>query len=373
MNNMKNVAIFTTAYLPHIGGAEIAIREITRRLPEYSFDIFTAKLNRRLPSCEIIDNVTIYRVGFGFWLDKYLLAFWGHRFALRKHNKKRYDLVWGVMASFGGLASRNFKKKDSRVPFLLNLKEGDKLKKVEKKGRFMFGGFKDIFRTADHIQAISSYLADWAYSIGVKSKISVIPNGINIVDLSQIKPKRVFTDGFVIITTSRLVEKNGIDILIKSLSYLPENYKLLIIGSGKQENYLKTLSEKLNFSKRIIFYGSVSPDEINSFLSGADIFCRPSRDEGLGNSFLEAMACGIPVVGTSIGGIKDFLFDNQTGWVVPIEDPRAIAEKVVYITTEINDPAVKKVTENARKMVYERYDWDKITQEIRENFSLLIV
>src|SRR6056297_1497875 len=97
---MKKIAVFTTAYFPFIGGAEVAVKEISKRLTDHHFDVYTARLSRKLPKTEVEGNVTIHRLGWGCFLDKLYLAFWGHRKVVGE-----YDLIWGIMASFGGLAA----------------------------------------------------------------------------------------------------------------------------------------------------------------------------------------------------------------------------------------------------------------------------
>ena len=103
-----------------------------------------------------------------------------------------------------------------------------------------------------------------------------------------------------------------------------------------------------------------------------DIFVGPSRSEGLGHAFLSAMACRLPVVATQVGGIADFLFDAKrnphketTGWAVDPDSPEQIAEAVQDILA--HPEGVREVTERARKMVEEEYDWDKIAIKMKEN------
>ena len=120
----KRILIFSTAYLPYIGGAEIAIKEITDRLPDIQFDLITAKFEKDLPKIEKIGNINVYRLGFGLsLLDKLLLPFWGAIFALNLNKKNHYDLFWCVMATFasGGAYIANWFHK--KIPIVLTLQE----------------------------------------------------------------------------------------------------------------------------------------------------------------------------------------------------------------------------------------------------------
>jgi glycosyltransferase involved in cell wall biosynthesis len=90
---------------------------------------------------------------------------------------------------------------------------------------------------------------------------------------------------------------------------------------------------------------------------------RPSISEGLGTAFLEAMAAGLPIVGTNVGGIPDFLKDSQTGLFCTTES-KSIAEKINLLLKD-NDLR-NRISENARKLVSEKYQWDNIAEEYKK-------
>ena len=100
------------------------------------------------------------------------------------------------------------------------------------------------------------------------------------------------------------------------------------------------------------------------YLHISDIFVRPSLSEGLGNSFLEAMAAGIPVIATPVGGIPDFLVDGETGLFCEVNNPHSIAQKVEKLIKdrESRDYIIK----NAREMVLQKYSWERVAGEMRE-------
>src|SRR3990167_1964589 len=105
----KRILIFSTAYFPFVGGAEVVIQEICNRVPEYAFDMITAKMKTGLPRQEQMDNIRIHRVGIGIpMIDKLLLALAGHWIGLRLHARQPYALAWAMMASYGGFAALSF-------------------------------------------------------------------------------------------------------------------------------------------------------------------------------------------------------------------------------------------------------------------------
>jgi glycosyltransferase involved in cell wall biosynthesis len=155
------------------------------------------------------------------------------------------------------------------------------------------------------------------------------------------------------------------------MSYLPAENKLLVLGSGPLEGSLKLKISERNLTDRVLLLGDVPNERVPHFLVIADVFVRPSLAEGLGNSFLEAMAAGVPIIGTKVGGIPDFLKPGVTGYFCEVKDPKSIAEKISYILNADNFEEIKKIKEAARQMVGERYSWNKIASQMKEIFSRL--
>lgn len=369
----KRVLIFSTAYLPFIGGAELAVKEITNRLPDYDFDLITARIKSSLPKNEVIGRVNVYRLGWGVpILDKLYLAFRGGAFGQKLGRQKKYDLVWGIMASFGGLAAAKFKQQTG-APFILTLQEGDNLAEVESKMAPLWWQFKNIFTSADQVQVISTYLSNWAVKMGTdENKIVVIPNGVDLKTFYCDQEKLSDKEEKIIFTSSRLVKKNAVEVIIKALTHLSSNFILRIAGTGEEENNLKKLVKNLALDSKVEFLGNLSHPEIVQELKQADVFTRPSRSEGLGNSFLEAMAAGVPVVATKVGGIADFLRHQETGFICEVDNPESLAEQIKFIVDPQNKEIVWTVTNNARNLVKEKYHWEKISLQIGEIFASLI-
>ena len=366
-NNKKRILIFSTAYFPLIGGAEVAVREITKRIDEFEFVMVAPKLDKDLPAREKIDNVDIHRLGQGNNRDKFKLILSGPKYA---RSLGQFDWVWAIMASYGGLAALRYKKQNKSVPFLLTLQEGDSKAHIYSRVWFVWPIFKQIFKRADKIQAISHYLAHWARRLGAKGDITIVPNGVTMVEAGGAAGAERDKCGHKrIITVSRLVKKNGVEDLIRALSYLAGEVHLTIVGDGPLRGKLENLVKKKGLERRVHFVGAIAPDKVVDYLKNSDVFCRPSLSEGLGNAFLEAMAMGVPVVGTAVGGIPDFLKEGETGWFCAVKNPTSIAEKIKYILDEKNKAAVARVTETARKMVEEKYNWDKIALAMKGLFG----
>src|SRR3989344_2646425 len=176
------VLIFSTDdFLYPAGGAEQALGNITKRLPDIEFDLICAKLRKGVKGYEKVGNVSIYRMGLGIpKLDAYIVALCGHWCAYKLMRKHRYDLIWSIMASYGAFSAVRVKKKTG-LPFLLTLQEGDSLEYIYKKVKYVKNSFGEIFKTADGIQAISHYLLAWGTEMGFRGKLAeVVPNGVDL-------------------------------------------------------------------------------------------------------------------------------------------------------------------------------------------------
>lgn len=383
---MKKILIFSLAYYPSfVSGAEAAIKEITDRIDpsDIEFHIITLLFDRTAPREELIGRAQVHRVGFGgAYLSKILFVPLAALKARSLNRQHHFNALWAMM-TYMLLPVVLSRIVGIRAPHILTLQDGDPYEKVFK--RWFIRPIAPLldygFRTAFIIQAISTYLAGWPLRRGYKGPIELIYNGANPRDLKESvlaeeieETKRKFgkRPGDVwLVNTARLVYQKANDDTIRALSLLPENVKFIIVGSGPDEETLKSLAKEIGVSDRVIFAGQVDRSEVTKYRKSSDIFVGPSRSEGLGNAFLSAMASRLPVVATQEGGLADFLFDAKrnpgrltTGWVVDKDNPKQIAEAVSDILK--HPEKVKQVVETARAMVFERYDWDKIAKEMRD-------
>ena len=371
----KKILIFSTAYVPFIGGAEVAVTEITDRLGSvFDFEMVTARLDANLPQHERVGNVMVHRVGTGSAWDKFRLIWQGSKFA-RKLGVP--DAVWAIMASYAGFAALRYKKQNPSVPFLLTLQEGDSQWHIYKHVWWCWPYFTQIFKRADRIQAISTYLAAWAKSLGARGPVDTVPNGVDlekfkrpVIDRGQVRAELGLpSGGQYVISVSRLAPKNGIADLIAALAFLPVNVRLLLAGNGELEAQLQAKVRALAVADRVAFLGALTHEQVAKYLWASDVFCRPSLSEGLGNSFLEAMAAGVPVVATPVGGIPDFLTDGRTGWFCRPRHPQSIARAIGYVLDEKNQGHVERVVANASDLVAENYSWDTVAGRMKNIFT----
>jgi len=356
------VLIYTTAFRPFIGGSEIALEENVRHLPNVLFDIFTPRYSRKLKSKECFNNFCLHRVGFGFSFDKYIFPLFGFLASLSK--MRRAKILHAYQASFGGMAAWLAKLFFPSKKLIITLQEG---KDMDRQNALIRIIRNLILRKADIITAISLYLKNYASQINKKAEITIIANG---VDIKRFQLSGIERNPHIVITVSRLVEKNGVAHLIKAMGKVVEKIpdsKLIIVGSGHEEKLLKQLTHNLDLKNSIEFVGEVSYTDIPQYLAKAGVFARPSLSEGLGSAFLEAMAAGVAIIGTPVGGIPDFLKDRETGLFCKPGDPDDITDKIIELMGD-NDLR-QKLVENGRRLVEEEYSWDKIAKKFEDVYS----
>lgn len=383
MANNRRILVFSLAYQPFIGGAEVALREIIKHNQQFDFTLLTAKMRPDLQSEEIDGNVKIIRVGRGNRLDKYLFAFRAASLAHKLQLQEKFDLVWAMMANYAGLAALLFRFRH-KIPYLLTLQSGDSDLFMLMRTWFWLPIYRLIYKKADHIQAISHSLEKRARKHGYKKTVSIVPNGVDLrLLINNFSPEQVkeakknldISDGeVVIITTSRLAVKNAVGDLIKAVNNLNFKFgipcKLLILGDGPERKKLEQLTLIQGVGDKVTFFGFVEQTEFPKYFAVSDIFCRPSLSEGLGNSFLEAMAFGIPIIGTPVGGIVDFLKEGETGLFCKPGKPYTIAQAVEKYDKDRE--LYSRISHQARELVYQRYDWDKIGSAMGDIFSQVL-
>ena len=197
-----------------------------------------------------------------------------------------------------------------------------------------------------------------------KSKeIFITPFGVDTKKFKNLNIEKNKNE-LVIGIVKTLTENYGIEYLIRAIKELEntldiENYKkirLLIYGKGELKNKLEALTKELQIEDKVIFKGYISNEDVPKALNEMDIFVVPSINESFGVAAVEAMACEIPVIASSVGGLKEVIVDKETGYLVPKKDHKEIAK---YLKKLILDKNLRtSLGENGRKRVLENYDWN---------------
>jgi glycosyltransferase involved in cell wall biosynthesis len=357
------------------GGASNATYNIALQLVKrgHSVDVLTSRFKNQPPE-ETINGVKVYRVtswrssihecGLLGASSYVLFAF----FKLRKLLQTNSYQILHYFFSFPTGALSFYSHSIKRKPYALSLRGSDVpgydtfsltlrmlhwiLKPVTRR----------IWREASAVVAVSKGLRQLALETMPSIPISVIYNGINNEvfrpnHLSATHARRTTR----LLTVSRLINRKGLEYLFIAVAAI-EGHPLHvdIVGTGSAEKRLRDMVVKLGLENIVTFHGYQPPAELARLYNEADIFVLPSISESLGLVFLEAMACGLPIIATHVGGIPEIVKNNENGILVDAAKPNQIA---YAITTLIDKPALRKrFAQNNAAKIRKQFTWDRIAQ-----------
>ena len=221
------------------------------------------------------------------------------------------------------------------------------------------GGYYNLkyYKSCDYLIGNTPDIVDYIVEEGFNPKRVIhLPNFVNDPINPPVKRSDLDTPENVplIFAMGRLHKNKAFDVLLKSMPNIPDAW-LWIAGEGPEKSFLKSLVEELGIGERTRFLGwSDKPDAL---LSAADIFVCPSRHEPLGNVIIEAWAANKPVIAAASMGPKELLGDNEKGLVVPINNPKEIANSVNYL---IKNPDKSIDLSGAGLEAYEKYYSEKV-------------
>ncbi|GLI94937.1 glycosyl transferase [Methylocystis echinoides] len=210
------------------------------------------------------------------------------------------------------------------------------------------------------IIAVSDKLEPTLVGVFPGHKVKTIANGVNVASFSldRLAARRQLDLGAaskVIGAVGRLEVVKGHDVLIESLLFLPQDVTLVIIGDGSQRASLESMARAISVSDRVRFIGH--RDDVANLYAAFDVFCQPSRNEGLPLAVLEAQACDVPVIASAVGDMASAVCPHSGALVTP-EAPRELASKLweAFLRPKMHSPI---------QFVQEHFGWDRTLAEYR--------
>lgn len=186
-------------------------------------------------------------------------------------------------------------------------------------------------------------------------------------EVSDIKDKKTR-----VLFVGRLNKVKGIKYLIKAFSKLEKKYediRLIIVGDGKLKKQLIKITEKKSIEDKVIFTGTIKHDDLPFIYSKADIFVLPSISEGLSNVIMEAMACGLPVIATNVGGNPELVRDKKGGFLVTPKNSKEISRAIEKL---IEKPQLRKSMGKFNREYVKKYDQNNILKNKLEMFEKIV-
>lgn len=223
-------------------------------------------------------------------------------------------------------------------------------------------------RSADGLLAVSEALKGDMARIGMPlDGITVHYTGVDlnkftVQDRASAKTKRGIS-GPLLVSVGALIPRKGQSLVIDALPHLPDA-QLVLIGEGEDRARLSQQAETLCVADRVTFTGNLPHEEIAAWLSAADVMALPSASEGLANAWVEALACGTPIVITDAGGAREVLVDESAGQIV-----ERTAEGVL---AGLQSVLAAPPSRAACRQIAERFTWGRNTETLFRHLSLLV-
>ncbi len=339
---IKQILILNYEYPPLGGGAANATYHLLKQFEDskqFNITLITSSTDKQKKLSDN-DNITIHYLDIGkkgnihYQSSKELLTYSVKALSLaRKLNKtQKFDLVhafFGIPCGFIAMLLG--------IPFIVSLRGSD----VPFYSRrwyyldiFIFRYLsKLIWYKAKKVIANSQGLKNLALKTYPNKNISIIPNG---VDTNLFYPAKKSNPDLVILFVGRLIERKGVDTLInafaKVLNVIPCH--LIIAGDGNQRTHLESLANRLGLSKSIDFLGVVEHKDLPEIYRKSDIYVLPSKNEGMSNTCLEAIASGLPVIITETGGTAELLKGN--GIIIEPDNVISLKEALLDLLKDTN-------------------------------------
>ncbi len=190
------------------------------------------------------------------------------------------------------------------------------------------------------------------------------------VDPRQFRHIEVRPKARKLLYVGRLAAEKGLPVLFESLKLLGQqggDYELTLVGDGIERESLEGMTRRLGIEDRVIFAGFAGQEQVRNYLMQSDIFVLPSFAEGVPVSLMEAMACGVPVIATHVGGVAELIEPGATGLLVPASDPVALRDA---IASYLNDHGLReKVSRRGREKVLSDFNLDNEVDKLAQLFQ----
>lgn len=206
---------------------------------------------------------------------------------------------------------------------------------------------KYVYSSIDQLITVSSALKNNIFQqIGCDS--IVIPNMVG-KEFHYLPSNLKKKESIQLITTGRLIPEKHFDMLIQAIANISTpKLQLYIIGNGSEKQKLQKLVEKLQVKDQIQLLGHKSKQEIVTLLQQSDIFVLPSQSETFGVAYIEALACGLPIIATDCGGPRDIV-TQKNGLLIPINDQQALEQAIIQMSHNLNLYDKQSIAQDCQK------------------------
>jgi teichuronic acid biosynthesis glycosyltransferase TuaC len=377
-SKQRNLGIFVHERMRRV--ADLCMVKVVAPVPYFPFaGYIKAKYRFRPSRTECYDGMNVHHPRFflipgylkfldGFFL--FLSSFWHIRKLRRAYDFDIIDAHFAYPDGFAAVLLGYFFK----TPVTITLRGTINRMILIRSHRSLIAF---ALHRANKIFSVSRYLVDLAkkYVNNIhENKISIIPNGVNLEKFNRLEKRScrkdlgIPMDSLVLISVGGLVERKGhhrvLQILPTLIKRFPDILYVVAGGGGVEGDMtieLHNMVRNLELNDHVLFTGEISQEKLSHYLSASDVFVLPTRLEGWPNVFFEAMACGLPIVSTTVCGNREIVKDHENGFLVPFGDQIALTEAVAN--------ALEKQWDRNEIVDYARSrPWEKVAKEVYQEF-----
>ena len=367
-----NIAIFASAFYPHVGGVEELVRQLAHAYKAKGVHaiVLTNRWPRSLPTYEEYEGIPVYRLAmrvpegnFKARLNYQLTHKMLRKEMLRILQQHQIDVLHVQCVSSNGYYAL-LARQALHLPLVVTT-QGERTMdagQLYQKSAFMNQVLRSLLAEADYITACSKNTLDdveryFGKSFGERAK--PVYNGINLQDFEPGKPY-VHPKAYIL-GIGRLVPQKGFDVLIKAFAQAEVmDHDLLIAGEGPERTALEQLAQQQGLKERVRFLGRADRQTAIALFKGCVFFVLPSRLEPQGIVNLEAMAAGKAVVASNVGGVPEIVRAGETGLLVPGEDVDALAQSMGRL---VADEGLRARLGMAGRLRSQQFDWPVIAEQ----------
>jgi glycosyltransferase involved in cell wall biosynthesis len=373
----KKVLFISYAFPPFGGGGEVVaynVLNFLRKNDRLEIDILTSRDARSGVLPVEVEHVKLHSVpawrkspadtGVLAMTMFVLFGIWKIRKLLKKNN---YDLIhyWASVPS--GLLSFTHR---GTVPYVVSLFGGD-IPKFNP-GQFQLLHFllgplnKSVIRNARKVTAMSRAAKQAAEDELGPADLSVVWNAADAPPDGPQSISKSKNGALRLISVGRLLVWKRFDMIIKALGRC-NNVELAIVGDGPERKSLENLAERI-CPGRVRFEGQLEKAQVFEKLAGSDVFVLPSVGDSFGNVFVEAMACGLPVIGARAGGVTDIIDDGVNGFLIEPDNLDQLAEKIDFLK---DAEERKRQSLESVRLFQEKFTWPRVFEKYQSLYKEL--
>lgn len=383
------VCMLSFYFFPDYSGSAIQAKNLSRNLANYNVEAFIVSANlSKSARRDVVEGIPLYRIPI-INTDLLLLpSFWLSLAIFLVVKRRDYDVIHAhgtVLHAIASLIGRLLGKKT-----LLKIAMANSDIAFQRHGRLMGRVIRYLVERFDHYIATSKDIYAEFREYGIESSdVTLLPNGVDTHafkpvgserDKFELRSTLGIPEGFIICFVGIIIARKNVDLILRvwqKLMLRGVKGSVVLVGpipkdnDGRESEYVRNLREyvsKNGLVDSVIF--ADRQERISDYMRASDLFFFPSKQEGMPNVLLEAMACGLPCVVSRISGTADLVEEGRTGFLVPVDDEQTYAN-VIYDLSRDRSLAVS-IGKNARESIMQRFSLSATAKQYRMIYSSLL-